>query len=104
MYVPAASGVVGLTDQLVPVRGALSVGPGAPDGVRAAEDAHGHGRGVAGAVAGRAGQRRESACATVKPGPGPVIASAGPMACEPRTQVAADSLPTRSASTKTTLS
>ena len=40
----------------------------------------------------------------VKPGPGPVIASAGPMACEPRTHVAADSLLVRSASAKTALS
>ena len=40
----------------------------------------------------------------VKPGPGPVIASPGPMACEPRTHVAADSLLVRSASAKTAVS
>ena len=103
MYVPAASGVVGLTDQRVPVRGALSVAASAPDvsaplKTRTVTVAASPGPSPAEPVS--VGKRVRD----MKPGPGPVIASAGPMACEPRTHVAADSLLTRSPSAKTALS
>ena len=100
---PAGIGVVGVADHEAPLRGAASVVTSAPDvsaPLKTRTVTFGSSPGVFPAVPVSVGKRVRE----VKPGPGPVIASPGPMACEPRTHVAADSLLVRSASAKTAVS